>query len=185
MSFCTCLEKHTDRLQFDLYMASAGKHMNVHKSCTVLVYTHDGTAAQGGWGMQAAIEMQVIGLMLNRCDSLLERQTGSRKHNQTQSGSWIHPWRTFLASHGDNAKNTAFKCNKQTEQASTQKAPCASFIWNRMCARAEIYSSLSRLCIRAAYLHLSVDHRRGGRGSAHLTAPCFHLPSLPGVLDGI
>lgn len=31
---------------------------------------------RGGWGMQAeaAAEMQVMGLMLNRCDSMLERQ---------------------------------------------------------------------------------------------------------------
>lgn len=58
--------------------------MNVHKGCTVLVYTHDGTAAQGSWGMQPATEMQVIGLMLNRCDSLLERRTGPETQPNTE-----------------------------------------------------------------------------------------------------
>lgn len=34
----------------------------------------------------------------------------------------------------------------------------------------------------ATYLHLSVDHHRGGRGSVHLTAQCFLFTPSPGVL---
>lgn len=49
--------------------------MNVHKCYILLV--DDGKAGQGGWGMHAVTRMQVTGLMLNRCDSMQERQTQS------------------------------------------------------------------------------------------------------------
>lgn len=59
--------------------------------------------------MQAAAEMQVMGLMLNRCDSMLERQAQSRlmlEENRTKerAGAGNTPEKTFLASHDDGAK---------------------------------------------------------------------------------
>lgn len=59
--------------------------------------------------MQAVIGMQLTGLMLNRCDSVLGRQSQSsimldEKYNQTESRSWIHPPEAIffnLASHDD------------------------------------------------------------------------------------
>lgn len=40
-----------------------------------IVLVYDGTTAQGSWGMQAVKEMQVMELMLNRCDRMLQRQS--------------------------------------------------------------------------------------------------------------
>lgn len=52
-------------------------------------------------GAQALIGMQLTGLMLNRCDSVLGKQSQSsimldEKYNQTESRSWIHPPEDFL-----------------------------------------------------------------------------------------
>lgn len=180
LSFCTCLEKHTDRLQFDLYTASAGKHMWVSTKAAQCWYIHDGTAARGGWGMQAATEMQVIGLTLNRCDSLLERQTGSRNTTKHRAGAGSTPEEPFPASHGDNAENTAFKCNTQTEPAIKRHRVRHSSETDRV---HEQRSTAAFTSVHpATYLHLSVDHHRGGRGSVHLTAQCFIFTPSPGVL---
>lgn len=136
----------------------------------------------GGWGMQAATEMQVIGLMLNRCDSLLERQTGSRNTTKHRAGAGSTPEEPFPASHGDNAENTAFKCNTQTEPAIKRHRVRHSSETDRV---HEQRSTAAFTSVHpATYLHLSVDHHRGGRGSVHLTAQC-NLHSLPGCVGGI
>lgn len=62
--------------------------------------------------MQAATEMQVMGLMLNRCDSMQERQTQSSltlAENTTKEGTAAAytPEKPFPASHGDTAKTLA------------------------------------------------------------------------------
>lgn len=79
--------------------AGVHKIRNVHMCYILLVY--DGKAGQGGWGMQAVTGMQVTGVMLNRCDSMQERQTQSSlmldgKYNQRESRSWIHPSEAFF-----------------------------------------------------------------------------------------
>lgn len=108
---------HRQAAVWSLHSLCRKTHVSVHKSCTVLVYTWWHSSTGGGWGMQAATEMQVIGLTLNRCDSLLERQTGSRNTTKHRAGAGSTPEEPFPASHGDNAENTAFKCNTQTEPA--------------------------------------------------------------------
>lgn len=134
----------------------------------------------GGWGMQAATEMQVIGLTLNRCDSLLERQTGSRNTTKHRAGAGSTPEEPFPASHGDNAENTAFKCNTQTEPAIKRHRVRHSSETDRV---HEQRSTAAFTSVHpATYLHLSVDHHRGGRGSVHLTAQCFLFTPSPGVL---
>lgn len=62
--------------------------------------------------MQAAKEMQVMGLMLNRCDSMLERQTQSslmlvESTTKERAAARSTPEKPFLASHGDSAKTLA------------------------------------------------------------------------------
>lgn len=59
--------------------------------------------------MQAVREMQVMGLMLNRCDSMLERQAQSNlmlMENTTKerAGARYTPKKPFLVSHGDSAE---------------------------------------------------------------------------------
>lgn len=59
--------------------------------------------------MQAVTEMQVMAIMLNRCDSMLERQTQSSLmlvENTTKEGAGARytPGNPFLASHDDGAK---------------------------------------------------------------------------------
>lgn len=44
-------------------------NVDFHKYYTVL--PHVGTAGLGGWGMYTIAEMQVMRIMLNRCDSML------------------------------------------------------------------------------------------------------------------
>ncbi len=66
--------------------------------------------------MQAVTEMQVMGLMLNRCDSMLERQSQSSLvlvENTTKEGAAARytPENPFLASHDDGAKHIGFKFN--------------------------------------------------------------------------
>lgn len=74
-----------------------------------------------------------MGLMLNRCDSLQERQTQSslmlvENSTKERAGPRYTPEKPFLASHDDSAKNTGFKFNKRTGEAIMQKLLCASFL---------------------------------------------------------
>lgn len=75
-------------------------------SYTVLVYD---STAQGGWGTQAVTEMQVTGLMLNRCDSMLVRQAQPslmlvENITKERAGAKYTPENPFPASHHDTAK---------------------------------------------------------------------------------
>lgn len=183
LSFCTCLEKHTDRLQFDLYTASAGKHMWVSTKAAQCWYIHDGTAARGGWGMQAATEMQVIGLMLTRCDSLLERQTGSRNTTKHRAGAGSTPEEPFPASHGDNAENTAFKCNTQTEPAIKRHRVRHSSETDRV--HEQRSTAAFYVCASG---HLSPLICRSSQRRTRLSSSdstMLHLHSLPGCVGGI
>lgn len=93
---------------------------------TVLLY--EGTRAHGHWGMQAVTQMQVMGLMLNRCDSMLGRWCGLMLVENTtieRAGARDAPGqkKPFLASHDDSAETLAL--NSISEQT---RLMCASLI---------------------------------------------------------
>lgn len=137
----------------------------------------------GGWGMQAATEMQVIGLTLNRCDSLLERQTGSRNTTKHRAGAGSTPEEPFPASHGDDAENTAFKCNTQTEPAIKRHRVRHSSETDRV--HEQRSTAAFYVCASG---HLSPLICRSSQRRTRLSSSdstMLHLHSLPGCVGGI
>ncbi len=89
-----------------------------------MMLVYDSKAGQrGGWEMHAVAEMQVMGLMLNRCDSVLERQSKTRlmlveNTTKERAGARYTPEKPFPASHGDGAKTLVLNSISEHERRS-------------------------------------------------------------------
>lgn len=137
---------------------------------------------KGVGGMQAVTGMQVTGLMLNRCDSMQERQTQSSlmldgKYNQRESRSWILPSEAFcfLASHDDSAKTLVLNSISEQMEAIAHMLLCESFAENRSCAqtfyRVKLAALSIFLCVQLIFTwHLCIEPHRGVWGTVNFTA---------------
>lgn len=121
--------------------------------------------------MQAVTEMQVMELMLNRCDSMLERQTQSsltlvKNTTKERTRTRYAPEKPFLASHDDSAKTLVLNliC-KQTGGDNVKATVCVIHLKQIMCTSrdlpAEIGSPFFVLFLQLIFtLHLSIKHHK-------------------------
>lgn len=139
--------------------------------------------------------MHLTGLMLNRCDSVLGRQSQSsimldEKYNQTVSRSWIHPpQRPFFffffnfASHDDGANPPPTRSfffflefnNGTNGRDGKQAAACVIRLRHMACTddKAGETGSWFHLFIHAAYLHLTLTELTVERKDHFYSAAAF------------
>lgn len=91
---------------------------------TLLFYNGSASGEREGGGGQAVIRMQLTGLMLNRCDRVLGRQSQSsimldgkiQPNREPELDTSPRGHFFYLASHDDGAKKTLFFFNSITQQ---------------------------------------------------------------------